>query len=165
MGVDMSKAIAMFLLIFLAAPALAQGTLSSADRAAAFRAAGFKFQTGQWRECGDPGTPSYSPGTIETVRDLNGDGRPEAVITEGSTYCFGNTGTGYIIVSKQADGKWRKITGNQGMADFLPTKGIGGWPDIEVGGPGFCFPVVRWNGKEYVLNRHQYEGKPCRPQR
>ena len=36
-----------------------------------------------------------------------------------------------------------------------------GWPDIQVGGPGFCFPVLRWNGKEYILNRHEYEGKPC----
>lgn len=24
------------------------------------------------------------------------------------------------------------------------------------------FPLLRWNGKEYILHRHQYEGKPCR---
>lgn len=149
----------------LASPAFAQGTLSSADRAAAFRAGGFKMQGGQWRACGDPGTPSYSAGNIETARDLNGDGRPEAVITEGGTYCFGMTGTGYTIVSKQADGSWRRITESQGIPTFLGTKGAGGWPDIEVGGPGFCFPVLRWNGREYALHRHQYEGKPCRPQR
>ncbi|EZP70454.1 putative uncharacterized protein precursor [Sphingomonas paucimobilis] len=149
----------------LPAPAYAQSSLSPADRAAAFRASGFKLAGKQWRACGDPGTPSYSPGTIETVRDLNGDGRPEAVITEGSTYCFGMTGMGYTIVSKQADATWKRITANQGIPTFLPTKGAGGWPDIEVGGPGFCFPVERWNGKQYVLNRHQYQGKPCRPQR
>jgi len=37
-------------------------------------------------------------------------------------------------------------------------------PDMSVGGPGFCFPVLRWNGKAYVQNRYQYEGKACRPQ-
>lgn len=147
-----------------AAPVLAQPALSTADRAAAFQAAGFKLQSGQWRGCGDPGGgTSYGPGTIETVRDLNGDGRPEAVIVETSTYCFGMTGTGYTIVSQQPGGKWKKITASQGIAMFLPTKGVGGWPDIEIGGPGFCFPVARWNGREYVFNRYQYEGKPCRP--
>lgn len=147
----------------LASPAIAKPDLTAADHAAAFRAAGFKFIGGKWSACGDPGTPSYSPGQIETVRDLNGDGRPEAVITEGGTYCFGMTGTGYTVVSKRADGTWKRITNGTGIPNFLATKGVGGWPDIEVGGPGFCFPVERWNGKAYVLNRHQYDGKPSRP--
>ncbi|SLK08871.1 hypothetical protein [Novosphingobium mathurense] len=151
-------------LALLGTPVLAQSTLSTKDRSAAFRAAGFTFKDGKWSACGDPGTPSYSPGQIETVRDLNGDGRPEAVITEGGTYCFGMTGTGYTLVSKQADGTWKSVTGGIGIPNFLATRGVGGWPDIEIGGPGFCFPVERWNGKAYVLHRHQYEGKPCRPQ-
>jgi hypothetical protein len=49
------------------------------------------------------------------------------------------------------------------MPNFLATKGVGGWPDIEMGGPGFCFPVWRWNGKAYALNRFEYEGKRCKP--
>ncbi|MCJ2178416.1 hypothetical protein [Novosphingobium album (ex Hu et al. 2023)] len=151
-------------IVLLAPPVQAQSPLTPKDRTAAFLAAGFKFQRGQWSECGDPGTPSYSPGQIDTVRDLNGDGRPEAVITEGSTFCFGMTGTGFTLVSKQADGTWKSITSSQGIPSFLATKGVGGWPDIEIGGPGFCFPVERWNGKAYVRNRHQYEGKACRPQ-
>lgn len=138
--------------------------LAPADEAAAFRAAGFTLKGKQWRHCDDP-TPAYSPGEIAESRDLNGDGRLDAVITEGGTYCFGNTGTGYTVVSKQADGSWKKITGGTGIATFLPTRGRDGWPDIEVGGPGFCFPVERWNGSAYALHRHQYEGKACRPNR
>jgi len=138
-------------------------SLTPADQAAAFRAAGFKRIAGKWQACGDPGTASYEPGRIDTVRDINGDGRPDAVITEGGTYCFGNTGTGYTVVSKQANGSWKQITGGPGIPTFLPRRAATGWPDIEVGGPGFCFPVERWNGSAYVLNRHQYEGKPCRP--
>ncbi len=137
--------------------------LSDSDRDAAFRAAGFAQKGGHWRSaCEDPGTPSYTPGAIETVLDGNGDGRPEAVVTEGGTYCYGHAGTGFTVVSKQADGTWKAIHASPGMASFLTTKGVDGWPDIEIGGPGFCFPVVRWNGREYRVQRHEYDGKPCR---
>jgi hypothetical protein len=100
---------------------------------------------------------------VEVIRDLNGDGRPELVVTEGGTYCYGDTGSGYSLVSKQVDGKWKLITAGTGILNILTTTGIEGWPDLEIGGPGFCFPVVRWNGREYVLQRHQYENKPCQP--
>ncbi len=142
----------------LAAP---PAKLSPADEAAAFRAAGFKRVGQQWQACGDPGTLSYSPGAIESVADLNGDGRPEAIVTEGGTYCFGHTGQGYTLVSKQANGSWKRMAGGTGMVGVLTTKGVGGWPDLEIGGPGFCFPVLRWNGREYVFHRNQYEGKAC----
>lgn len=151
-------------LAFSASTALAADMkLSPADTAAAFKAAGFAKKGNRWESCGDPGTAAYTPGTIDLVRDLNGDGQPEAVISEGSSFCFGNTGTGYAIVSKQAAGGWKLITGGPGIPNLLTTKGAGGWPDIEIGGPGFCFPIERWNGKEYRLHRHQYEGKACRP--
>ena len=139
----------------------APAKLSPADEAAAFKAAGFKLKGKQWRACDDP-SPSYTPGAVEEVRDVNGDGLPEVVLTEGSTSCYGNTGAGYSLLSKQADGSWKPISKGPGILTFLTTKGVGGWPDIEIGGPGFCFPVERWNGQKYVLQRHQYEGKPCR---
>ena len=152
-------------LMLVATPAIAQVTLSPADQAAAFKAAGFKQHGAQWHGCDDPGTATYTPGAIETVRDLNGDGRPEAVITEGSIACFGGDEMGYTLVSKQADRSWKSITAGAGILTVLATKGLGGWPDLEIGGQGFCFPVQRWNGKAYVLQRHQYEGKACRPSR
>jgi hypothetical protein len=137
---------------------------SAAEQLAIFKAAGFVKQGKAWKsECGreDP-SATYGPAAIETYRDINGDGRPDAVITEGGTYCYGNTGTGYWLLSRQAGGAWKVIMQSQGIADFLKTKGVDGWPDIQVGGPGFCFPVVRWNGTAYVLNRKEYQGKRCR---
>ncbi len=135
--------------------------LSPADESAAFKAAGFTLKDKQWRACDDP-TATYSPGALQEVRDVNGDGRPEAVLTEGGTYCFGHTGAGYSLVSKQANGGWKLITNGTGILHFMSTKGIDGWPDIEIGGPGFCFPVERWNGREYELHRNEYQGKTCR---
>lgn len=160
------------LLVFIAAPASAnspplpvQARLPAAEQAAIFRAAGFVQRRGQWRGCDDPGTVGYTPGAIEQYRDVNGDGLPEAVVTEGSTACYGIAETGYVVVSKQRGGAWRRINGGQGIATFLPGRTPSGWPDIEVGGPGFCFPVERWNGREYALHRYQYEGRRCSPRR
>jgi hypothetical protein len=151
-----------------AAPATgkpAVATLQAADEAAAFKAAGFTKRGGAWRSCDPPGTASYSPGSIAKVADLNGDGLPEVVLSEGGTYCYGHTGQGYWLVSKLANGSWKLITSGTGIPEFLKTKGVDGWPDVSVGGPGFCFPVERWNGREYKLQRWEYSGKACKPPR
>ena len=145
----------------VASEALAGPRLAPADETAAFRAAGFKRVAGKWQACGDPGSLSYQPGNINTARDINGDGLLDAVISEGSVACFGQSEVGYSLVSKQANGSWRLIASGQGMPKFLPRRAAKGWPDMEIGGPGFCFPVERWNGRKYILNRHQYEGRPC----
>lgn len=137
----------------------------AARDAAIFRAAGLKQTKRGWESgCDDPSAgAAYGPGSIEEMKDLNGDGRPEAVVTEGGSYCYGNTGTAFWLVSQQANGSWKLIYNETGIAEFLKTKGVGGWPDISIGGPGFCFPVMRWNGAAYKFNRNAYEGKPCKP--
>jgi hypothetical protein len=150
-------------LVVVASPACSQDRLSAADRAAAFRAAGFSQVGGQWRACDAPADSIYTPGEIEEVGDLNGDGRPEAIVTEGSTFCYGGDEVGFMLVSKQADAGWKLMLASPGVATVLPAKGRDGWPDIEVGGQGFCFPVQRWNGAEYAIARFEYEGKSCKP--
>lgn len=146
-----------------ASAAVAAPKLSPADQAAAFKAAGYTLHGKQWKSCDDPGSASYVPGTIEQVADLNGDTLPEAVISESSSTCYGDPGTAFVLVSKQPGGAWKWMAGDIGMPQFLPSKGVGGWPDVEIGGPGFCFPVQRWNGREYARLRFEYDGKPCRP--
>lgn len=79
--------------------------LSPAEEVAAFKAAGYVHkEKHRGGGCDDPGTASYMPPVIETVRDLNGDGRPKAAIMEGGTYCYGKTRQGFQVVSQQADG-------------------------------------------------------------
>jgi hypothetical protein len=146
------------------APMPAGAAPPAAEQLAIFKAAGFSRHGGEWRTgaC-QPPEGSYSPGAIETYQDLNGDGRPEAVVTEQGGMCYGMTGQGFWLLSKQAGGSWRLLTKGVAIPEFLRTRGAAGYPDIRLGGPGFCFPVVRWNGREYALQRHEYEGKPCRP--
>lgn len=137
---------------------------SAVDKAAIFKSAGFVQRGKIWHspDCGARDDAAYTPGAVESFADINGDGRPDAVVTESSAMCYGNTGSAFWIVSQQPGGAWKLMTNDIGIATFLKTKGVGGWPDLEVGGPGFCFPVLRWNGREYAPNRREYEGKPCR---
>lgn len=124
-----------------------------AENSAIFKAAGFKKGArGDYVRCIEE-TPSASstPGRIE-LTDLNRDGQPEAWVTEGSLFCYGNTAEFFVLVTKDAGG-WRTLIESTGIPRVLKT-GHAGWPDIEVGGPGFVkFPVYRWNGKAYVLRR------------
>ena len=144
--------------------AMLAASVPAAEQAAIFKSAGFAKRGSAWKSgnCDGSESESYSPGNIESYRDLNGDGRADAVVTEGGAVCYGMTGT-HFWLSKQANGSWKLMAEETAMSDFLATKGAGGWPDIQLGGPGFCFPVVRWNGKAYVNHRAEYEGKPCKP--
>lgn len=137
--------------------------LADADLSAAFTAAGATRKNDLWTLCAD--NPDTTGARIETAADINGDGLPDAVIVEDGSFCYGHTGVGYAVVSKLASGGWRLMSQGPGMAMFLDSRGADGWPDLQVGGPGFCFPVERWDGKQYALNRFEYDGKSCSPPR
>ena len=135
---------AMLILPVLALVAAAP-VLPKTDRAQAIAAAG--FVAGKTCATGNPDWPK-SQIDVETV-DLNGDGKPEAFVIEGNSACYGNTGSGFTIVGKDAGGKWRNLGGDTGVPVPLKSK-RGGWLDIRVGGPGFgTMPVLRWDGKKY----------------
>jgi hypothetical protein len=56
---------------------------------------------------------------------------------------------------KNAAGKYEANVGFPGVtADPKPEKSQG-YPDLLIGGPGFCFPVWRWNGKAYDFSRDE----------
>ena len=59
---------------------------------------------------------------------------------------------------KDAAGKYQTNLGFPGAsADPKPEKSKG-YPDLVIGGPGFCFPVWRWNGKAYDFHRKRGAG-------
>ena len=139
--------------------AVAAGSVTTADKTAALRAAGFTQRGGKWTS-GEGECEAYVE--PEGVRDLNGDGKPEIMVTESGTYCYGNTGQGFYLMTKTPAGGWRTVYQSQGIPEIQTTKGVGGWADIEVGGPGFCFPIVRYDGKTYALNRQkEYQAGAC----
>ncbi len=136
----------------LAATAVHAGSAAD-DQAAIFAAAGFTRDTdGRYVRCQeDPPTMSYQPGRIE-LADLDGDGRDEAFVRESSLFCYGNTGEFFVLLARGETG-WRRLLGEVGVPVVQETRHQG-WPDIEVGGPGYGeFPVYRWNGTVYEQRR------------
>jgi hypothetical protein len=125
---------------------------STSERAAIFQAAGFKAKGDRYVHCEDDVTASYMPGRIE-LQDLNGDGKAEAWVKESSLFCYGHTAEFFVLLGKDAGGKWTVLLQEVGVPLVLESR-TRGWPDIEVGGPGAGpFPVHRWDGKTYAPKR------------
>jgi hypothetical protein len=139
-------------------PAARTAGFTAADRAAAFRAAGLTQKGGRWVGC-----DGETEGSIEAsdIRDINGDGQVDVLVTESGTACFGNTGQGFHLIARASGGGWKELYSSPGIPEFQKTA-ANGWPDVEVGGPGFCFPILRWTGKTYAfLRNHEYEKGAC----
>jgi hypothetical protein len=140
-----------FALLFaaLATPALAQPAFTPAEKLAIFKAAGFKPEGKTYTRCPDDPSMSKTPGAIEAA-DLNGDGKPEAWVREGSVYCYGNTESAVVLLTKGANGAWKVILDEVGVDMTKKTRHLG-WPDITVGGPGMGKqPLFVFNGAKYV---------------
>src|SRR6478735_4751491 len=111
---------------------LAAAAVAPAEQAAIFKSAGATRHSGKWVLCAEQPEPTGL--AIDLYRDLNGDGRPEAILSEGGSYCYGASEAGFSVLSKQADGSWRKLVEGSGIAEPLKTKGVGGYPDLLIGG-------------------------------
>jgi hypothetical protein len=137
----------------LGGPALAATTVAGpfppAETVAIYKGAGFIVRNNLPLGCntGNPDWPA-SQFFIEAV-DLSGDGKPEAIISEGNIACFGRDEQAFTIVAKNPDGSWRKVGSGTGGTMPLKTR-HNGWLDIEYGGPGMQKqPVLKWDGTNY----------------
>jgi hypothetical protein len=139
-------------------------SLTAAERNALFRSAGFVQRGGEWKGCDGGSDASIDDESVNggAIQDLNGDGRPEVIVTDQGTACYGMTGTGFHILTAGANG-WRVFWSSPGIPTILPARGAGGWPNIEVGGPGFCMPVYGWDGRAYDIRFfNEYDKGACR---
>ena len=136
----------------LGGPALAATTVAGpfppAETVAIYKGAGFIVRNNLPLGCntGNPDWPA-SQFFIEAV-DLSGDGKPEAIISEGNIACFGRDEQAFTIVAKNPDGSWRKAGGATGVAVPVDARS-NGWRDIEYGSPKLPRPLLRWNGHDY----------------
>jgi hypothetical protein len=144
--------------VLLAATMMAAPTTAETD--AMFAVAGGVRRGKDWALCREDPKAKLR---IDLQRDVNGDGIKDVIVVEDSARCYGAAGTSFVLLAGQSRGKWRKMLGSPGVAEVLDQRrGANNWPDISINGPGFCFPVLRWNGRAYMLHRREYLGKPCR---
>ena len=135
--------------------------LTDADRRAIFDQLGLKVAAdGQTLVFSDMDScPALNPGTgdvqIETV-DLNGDKKAEVFVSLGSACMFGFAGTGVSLFIQEGSGRWQSHNLGAGMVGVQETRHQG-YADVMIGGPGFCQPVLRWDGTTYVFDRNVAE--------
>lgn len=86
--------------------------------------------------------------------DMNKDGQEELFIGLGSVALYGNIGESYSLYIKDKAGAFQMdpVFSGSGRPAVLSMKNLG-YPDLLIGGPGFEFPVYRWNGRKYVWHR------------
>lgn len=119
-----------------------------------FTAAGFKNTNGFWRgKC--------SIGHIPVIKDINGDGRLDAIVRDGGTECYASTGVGFYLLTTQKNGKWTRIFNSPGEPQFLKSIGRHGWPEMVVTNPSKCHNVFRWEGSKFMKVRQEFKGKTC----
>lgn len=126
-------------------PAIA-AELSANDKLAIIKIAGLTEENGKYftMAC-DEKTESEL-----IVEDLNKDEQPEAFIRSHGMCLGGGAGIAISLYIKDAKGEWKANLGFPGDYKILDTNNLG-YPDLEISGPGFCFPVWRWNGEAYDL--------------
>ncbi len=87
--------------------------------------------------------------------DLNKDGKEELFLIFGNTFTSGNTGSNAVAYIRDKTGKYIANLGFPAATPEALTTSNLGYPDLLITGPGFEFPVWRWNGKEYAFYRKQ----------
>ncbi len=130
-------------------------TLTAAEKSQVFNKTGFIItkDNKQFAFADDPGSLEFPFDVIVLPADLNNDGKEELFLIFGNSYTSGNTGSNVLLFIKDKLGNYQSNFGFSGTTPYImPTKNLG-FPDLLIGGPGFEFPVWRWNGREYVFNR------------
>lgn len=90
--------------------------------------------------------------------DMNKDGNEEIFVVLASVQLFGNAGQTFSLYIKNKKGVYmlQEVTG-PGSAVILTAKSLG-YHDLLIGGPGFTFPVYKWNGSKYIYHRKMKNG-------
>ncbi|MEP6594430.1 MAG: hypothetical protein ABJA71_00725 [Ginsengibacter sp.] len=123
--------------------------LSDETKNTIFDNLGFKLSKDAKQFISDDASAEYPFDALVYTTDLNKDSKEEVFILFGNTFTSGMTGSSIIVFIVDKNGTYKMNMGFPGtLPDVLSTANLG-YPDLLIGGPGFEFPVWRWNGKVY----------------
>jgi len=87
--------------------------------------------------------------------DLDGDGVDEVVVDYGNSCTSGGAGRSVAVFRRGVDLVPRTVLHLPGLlVEVRPTTGSA-FPELVIGGPGFCFGVWAWNGERYDHARNE----------
>lgn len=87
--------------------------------------------------------------------DLNEDGVVEVFVTAGNSCTSGMAGFTIHLFVKDAEGRYAPHLGFPGMLSRVLEASNLGFPDLAIGGPGFCEAVLRWDGATYRFDHNE----------
>jgi len=94
-------------------------------------------------------------GAEVTFSDWNGDGVPEVLVIYGNSCNGGMTGSAGVLFIRDSAGAYQPNFGFPAYSVEPQKEGHLGYPDLLIGGPGFCFPIWRWDGTAYQYLRQE----------
>lgn len=122
-------------------------TISEDDQRAIFDQLGYGVSAdGSSLEVVDCGA-LYTPQVDED--DLNGDGVIEVFVLAGNACTSGGAGSHLFLFVKNAEESWVMNLGFPAGGWTKLETGNLGFPDLAIGGMGFCESVWRWDGSTY----------------
>lgn len=95
-------------------------------------------------------------------RDLNHDGVNELIVyttTVGASGCIGWVGQQIDLLIADGDGGWQRNLGFDTHSLNYFSRDDSDWPDIELTGPGFCFPIWRYHEGAYGIWKTCEDGR------
>lgn len=128
-------------------PAIA-GTWSEAEVDAAMASVDKSYV----RVCADRAGGTFAQ--VADQRDLNRDGVNELIVytwVEGASGCLGSVGQEVDLLISDGSGGWSRNLGYDTHGLNFFDRPDSDWPDIELSGPGFCFPIWRYHAGEYGI--------------
>jgi hypothetical protein len=131
------------------------GSLSEPARRHIYEALGLELTANgtqlQFREMRDCG-----PVDVDVkLLDLNGDGTSEVQIIGGNSCFSGSAGSHVWVFVRDGAGQYRPNLGFPGADVTVLQSRSHGFADLRIEGPGFCSPVWRWDGGQYVFLRNE----------
>lgn len=118
---------------------------SPAERIEILKAAGAVRRGATWVMCADDPAPVSA--TVRAI-DLNGDGRPEAIVTERTALCAPKSGWLYAVLARADNGGWQLLARGDGQLRVIGRVASGGWRDLRVTG-GDAPVILRHDGQAY----------------
>ena len=85
--------------------------------------------------------------------DINHDQSEDIFVITYSTYLYGNTGQGFSLLMKNESEQYSNVLSLPGIPQIIDDK-TSSMPPIQIGGPGFSFPVYTWKNHRYQLNKN-----------
>lgn len=85
--------------------------------------------------------------------DFNNDGEEEVFISYGNTFTSGRAGSSIMLLIPTVRG-YKKNFDFEGLVPGALLPYISpDYPELLIGGPGFSFPIWKWDGQEYRYRR------------